>query len=302
VTGRNVVVALLTEDQEFQQMQAADAREAAARLDLEVEVLFAENNAIVQIQQMFHAVHAPEEARPAAIVVEAVAQAGMERVCRNAVKAGIGWVMLNGSMGVIDDLSAEHPDVLISSVLADEVEIGRIQGRQARALLPSGGALLLVQGPPDTPSAEDRTQGLEEVIRETGVEVRSALRGDWTESSAEKAVTSWLRLKSSGVLRPDLIVCQNDSMAVGALRAMRQLRPEWERVPCTGCDGLPAGGRRLVESGELAATVVKPTTTGPALELVSRAIGGQIGAPSIVLAPRSHPPEEELRPRPGEAS
>jgi ABC-type sugar transport system substrate-binding protein len=296
-----VVVALLTEDQEFQQMQATDAREAGARLDLEVEVLFAENNAIVQIQQLFHAVHAPEEARPAAIVVEAVALAGMERVCRNAVKAGIGWVMLNGTMVVIDELRREHPEVLVSSVLADDVEIGRIQGRQARALLPSGGALLLVQGPPETPSAEGRMQGLEEVIRGTDVELRRALHGDWTEASGEKAVTSWLRLKSSEAQRPDLMVCQNDAMAVGALKAMQQLRPEWENVPCTGCDGLPAGGRRLVESGELAATVVKPTTTGPALELVSRAIGGQVGASSIVLAPRSHPPEDELRPRHREA-
>jgi ABC-type sugar transport system substrate-binding protein len=301
VRGRKVLVALLTEDQEFQQMQAADASEAGARLDLEVEVLFAENNAIVQIQQLFQAVHAAEEAQPAAIVVEAVAQAGMERVCRNALKAGIGWVMLNGALGVMGRLKEEHPDVLVSSVLADEVEIGRIQGRQARALLPSGGALLLVQGPLDAPSAEGRTQGLDEVIRGTDIEVRRGLHGDWTEVSAEKAVTSWLRLKSSEVLRPDLVVCQNDAMAVGALRAMRQLRPEWEKVPCTGCDGLPEGGRRLVESGELEATVVKPTTTGPALELVSRAIGGQIGSSSIVLAPRSHPPEEELRSRHGEA-
>ena len=41
-----VVVSLLTEEQEFQQMQAADARETASRLGLEVEVLFAENNAV----------------------------------------------------------------------------------------------------------------------------------------------------------------------------------------------------------------------------------------------------------------
>ena len=300
--GRRVVVGLLTEEQEFQQMQAEDAREAGVRLDLEVEVVFAENNAIVQIQQLFHALRAPEEARPAAIVVEAVAQAGMDRVSRNAVKGGIGWILLSGTMSYIDELRNEHPDVLVSSVMADDVEIGRIQGRQARVLLPGGGAFLCVQGPPETPSADGRTQGMTEVIRGTNVEMRRVLHGDWTEASGERAVTSWLRLKSSEALRPDLVVCQNDAMAVGALRAMRALRPEWEGVPFTGCDGLPAGGLQLVEKGELVATVVKPTTTGPALELVARGLEGKIGESRIVLAPRSWPSEDDLASRRGRSS
>ena len=299
---RTVVVGLLTEEQEFQRMQAEDARQAGARLGLEVEVVFADNNAIVQIRQLYQALHAPEEARPSALVVEAVAEAGMERVSRNAVKGGIGWVLLSGTTSCIDELRSEHPDVLVSSVMADEVEIGRIQGRQARALLPGGGGLLSVQGPPDTPAADGRTQGLAEVIRGTNVEVRWVLHGDWTEASGKKAVTSWLRLKSSEAHRPDLVVCQNDAMAVGALRAMQALRPEWRGVPFTGCDGLPHGGQQLVERGELVATVVKPTTTGPALELVARAVEGEIGEPRIVLAPRSWPPEDDLASRQGRSS
>ncbi len=124
--------------------------------------------------------------------------------------------------------------------------------------------------------------------------MRQTLHGDWTEASGEKAVTSWLRLKTSEAFRPDLVVSQNDAMAVGALRAMRKLRPTWAAVRCTGCDGLPAGGRRRVESGELAATIVKPTTTGPALELVARALAGELATSEVVLAPQSFPFEEDL--------
>jgi hypothetical protein len=65
-----IVVALLNEDQEFQQVQAQDARDAARRLGLEVEVHFAQGHAVVQIQQLFKHIHAPAEARPLAIVVE----------------------------------------------------------------------------------------------------------------------------------------------------------------------------------------------------------------------------------------
>jgi ABC-type sugar transport system substrate-binding protein len=294
-----VVVGLLTEEQEFQQMQASDAREAGARLDLEVEVLFAENNAILQIQQLFHALHSQEEDRPAGIVVEAVAQAGMDRVGRNAVGAGIGWILLNGTPDYIIVLRKEHPDVLVSTVFADDVEIGRIQGRQASVLLPDGGALLCVQGPPETPSADGRSRGLAAAIEGTRIQVRQALHGDWTEASGEKAVASWLRLKTSEAFRPDLVVSHNDAMAVGALRAIRTHRPEWADLPCTGCDGLPAGGQQLVEKGELVATVVKPTTTGPALELVARALGGEVASSDLVLAPRSFPSEEELASRHG---
>ena len=90
-----VVVALLNADQEFQQLQARDARESAARLKLDVEVAFAEGHAVVQIQQLFKHIHAPEAERPAAIVVEPATGEGLERVARNAMKAGIGWILVN---------------------------------------------------------------------------------------------------------------------------------------------------------------------------------------------------------------
>ncbi len=134
-----VVVALLSERQEFQLMQAADARECAARAGLEIEVLFAEDNAIQQIHQLFERIHAPEAERPAAIVVESVTGEGLERVARNAVKAGIGWVLVNGKVTYLDALRKERSDLPIASVSVDNEEAGRIQGRQLRALLPEGG-------------------------------------------------------------------------------------------------------------------------------------------------------------------
>jgi ABC-type sugar transport system substrate-binding protein len=242
-------------------------------------------------------VHAPEEERPAAIVVEAVARAGMERLTRNALEAGIGWVLVNETAPYLAELGRRHPGLLVSSVRSDEEEIGRIQGRQARALLPSGGALLCLQGPPDTLSTEGRAHGLEEEIRGTALEQRGELHGDWTEAGGERAVSNWLRLKSTEAFRPDLVVSQNDAMALGARAAIRAHRPDWASVPLIGCDGLPSGGRKLVEEGALWATVVKPTTTGQAVELVARALEGDVASESVVLPPSSHPPEADLAAR-----
>jgi ribose transport system substrate-binding protein len=290
-----VVVGLLNDQQDFQRVQAADARAAAARAGLDVEVVFADSNAVVQIQQLFRFVHAPEGERPVAIVVETVTGEGLERVARNAVRAGIGWVLVNGAGRYIDALRQERPDLPIGNVAVDNAEAGRIQGRQARALAPAGGLVLCVQGPADNAAATERHAGLKEVLG--GAYEIKVLNGDWTEPSGEKAVLTWLRLKTSEGFRPCVVAVQNDAMAIGARRAIRTHRHEWVDVPVTGCDGLPDGGQRLVRTGELAATIVTPTTAGHAVTLVGRALGGEPLAAQVRLAARSFPPEEDLRRR-----
>jgi ribose transport system substrate-binding protein len=288
-----VVVGLLNDEQDFQRMQAADARAAAAKAEIDAEVVFAESNAVLQIQQLFRFVHAPEGERPAAIVVETVTGEGLERVARNAVRAGIGWVLVNGSARYIEGLRQERADLPISNVAIDNVEVGRILGRQIRALAPSGGTVLCVDGPADTAAATERRAGTQEVLNGAGYEIK-VVNGDWTEASGEKAVAAWLRLKTTEGLRPCAVACQNDAMAVGARRAVRAHRREWSDVPFLGCDGLPEGGQKLVRAGELVATVVTPTTAGQAVALVARSLAGERPPAEVRLAGRSFPPEDEL--------
>ncbi len=278
-------------------MQAAAAKKAATRAGFEIEVLFADSNAVMQIQQVFHFIHLSEAERPAAFLVEPVAGDGYERVARNAVRAGIGWLLMNSRVPYLASLRDDSPNLPISSVSTDQVEIGRIQARQFRALLPRGGALLYVQGPTDTTAATDRYQGLQEEIQGAGFDVR-LVEGDWTEAGGERAVTAWLRTPSNQNLLLDLIGCQNDSMAVGARRALHRHRPDWTHLLFTGCDGLPAGGQRLVGTGRLAATVVAPCNAGLAVELVTRFLDKHEPPPLVeILAPRSFPEIRELTAR-----
>ena len=72
---------------------------------------------------------------------------------------------------------------------------------------------------------------------------------------------------------------------------MERLRPEWARVPFFGCDGLPQGGQREVDEGQLAATVVIPSCAGQAVELAAKWMGTGAGPPAVtVLAPASYRP------------
>src|SRR5258708_8335909 len=90
-----VLVSLLTDGQEFQRLQAADATEAAAQHGFEVEIAFAENNGVIQIQQLFKAIHARPEDPPRVIIVEPVTAYGLERPARNPLKSPLHSSLLH---------------------------------------------------------------------------------------------------------------------------------------------------------------------------------------------------------------
>jgi ABC-type sugar transport system substrate-binding protein len=288
--AERIVVCLTSAEQEYQSLQGEDACAAGRRLGADVEVLFADDNAVMQIQQLFRFVHAPEAERPAAFLLHTRVPDGLERVARNAARAGIGWFLLNRVAAYLEPLRAEHPGLAVAAITTDHAEIGRIQARQLAALGPERRHVLYLQGPADAPAARLRLEGFQETADDAAHELR-VLNGEWTETSAEKAVAAWLRLKTAELFTPDAVVCQNDNMARGARRALERLRPEWARAPFLGCDGLPQGGRRDVDEGRLAATVSIPSCAGPAVELALRwKREGRVPPASTVLAPLPYPP------------
>ena len=288
------MASFFTLEEEYQSWQADELRSAAESHGFEVEILDAEGNGVLQIQQLFRLIHAPEEERPLAFLVQTRVPEGLERVARNALAAGIGWVLLNRTALYIEDLRREYPRSVVSAVMADHDEIGRIQGRQFRALLPSGGLVLYVQGPAHLASAQARLEAMQAGIAGAGIEVK-VVPADWTEASGEGAVGAWLRLKISERFKPDLVGCQNDPLAVGARKALQAQQPEWARVPFTGCDGLPEVGQRLVRLKQLVATIVVAPCGTLAVGLVKRALAsGEVPPAVVVVPPRSFPPVEEL--------
>jgi ribose transport system substrate-binding protein len=294
-----LIASFLTRSNDFQLLQAHDAEDAAKRAGLPIEVLFADNNPVEQIQQLFKFIHAPVNERPAAILVETVSGDGMERVARNALQAGIGWVLMNRRVSYLEELGTRYPGLPVCSVGTDQEVVGQIQGRQFKILLPNGGSILYIQGPPDTSAAQERLRGMQEVIEGSGIHV-TVIDGRWTAESAEKAIQGWWRLKTSATVRLDLVGAQNDAMAMGAREALlahpdEARRKEWGSVPFTGCDGLEDGGRRFVDNGALAATIIAPSNGGPAVELVARMLKGGPRPPLVnLLQPVAYPGDQEL--------
>jgi ABC-type sugar transport system substrate-binding protein len=292
-----MLVALLDVSQEFQRYQAIDAQRIGAELGVAVEVAFAGNSAAAQESQLVDVVARTAAERPAVVFVQTVSGDGLELVARAVARSGSGWVLINRRAAYMQDLREEYPDLPIASVSADQVEIGRIQGRQLLALLGRADArVLYLTGPRDTSAAQDRLEGTRSVLGEAAVDLR-LIEGDWTEASGHRAVTGWLRARGSlwtGWKRnaeclPDAVVCQNDHMALGARRALVDAAP---RVvpPVLGVDGLADGGQRLVDLGELAATVIVPPNVGPALHLAARMLRtGERMPAQLLLSAMSYP-------------
>src|SRR3954451_12354996 len=126
--------------------QATAAEEAAQRFGAELQILDAENDAIVQSQQLLKIIQSNTEPRPDGIIFEPVGGTAMPQVARAAAAAGIGWVILNREVDYLVDLRRNFK-VPLFTLTSDHEEIGRIQGRQIAALLPQAGSVLLIQGP-----------------------------------------------------------------------------------------------------------------------------------------------------------
>lgn len=266
---------------------AHDAGEAARHRGFTLTTEFSDNQAIEQIQQIYAALRQPEGQRPDAILVMPVHDQSLERVARAAAGAGIAWICLHRATGDLDALRRQFPGVPISVVGPDQPEIGRIHGRQVLSMLPRGGRLLYVQGRPDNVSSAQRAAGLREVISGSTVEIAAVIDGNWSTGDAERAVMRWARLLGPQA-RADVLVCQNDAMAIGARRALKDAalalaQPALAHIPTIGCDGLPNVGRKLVDAGELAATIVLPTPAFPALDAVLHALETRMMPPSRIL-------------------
>jgi ribose transport system substrate-binding protein len=294
------LVALTTNDNDYQIEQSRAAEQAAKKLNVDLQILYADNDAINQSTQILKAIQTGPEERPDAIIFEPVGGTALPQVARAAVNAGIGWAVLNREANYIAELRqlGKSP---VFSVSSDHIEIGRIQGRQCAALLPTGGTVLYIQGPSENSAAKDRTIGMQEA--KPGNLHLVMLKGQWTEESSQRAVRNWLKLTTSQKATIDIVVAQDDSMAIGARKAFQELPSEFERerwltLPFLGCDGLPNTGQSWVRSGLLTATIFIPPNTGQAMEMLVEALRNGKPQPERALTTAvSVPGLESLRPR-----
>src|SRR5579871_2210753 len=296
----NFLVSLTNNDNDYQQEQAAAAEKTARRLGRDVTIIHANNDALAQSQQLLHYVQDSSVKKPDAIMFEPAGGTAFPQVARAAAAAGIGWVVLNHDVDYIFELRRLYK-VPVFAISSNHEEIGKIQGQQFAALLPNGGSILYIEGPANSAAAKQRSVGMNRT-KPSNIQVKS-MKANWTEESSHKAVSSWLRLRTSQESHIDLVGAQDDSMAMGARKAFNEIpeseRARWLKIPITGCDGMPKTGQAWVRSGLLAATIFIRPNTDLAMEMFVDAMRNGASLPEFkVTEPESVPKLAELSGRP----
>jgi hypothetical protein len=302
---------LILEDNDHQRATARDAQAAARRHEIDLQVFYAGNLAVQQAQDIMRFVHlhADEQLGVMLIPVADAAPGNHSSVdallalARRVVAKGAAWLVLNrGRESHVRALRQEFPHVPAAAFNLDQDGFGRLQGRQWKALLPHGGRVLHVVGNPLVTSSQRRRAAMLEEIRGAGLSL-DEVEGGWSLERAREAVQRWLARAVVRGAEPNLVGCQNDAMALGAYEALQHAardldRPGLRRVPVTGGDGLPEGGQRWVTEGELAATIVMPTTSGLAVARLAEEWEGRGRmAAETILPVAPFPALEQLSPR-----
>jgi ribose transport system substrate-binding protein len=284
-------LSLITQESDYQREQANAAQESARRLNVDIEISYADNDAIKQSQQLLDVIQ-NRSSRVNALILEPAGSTAFPQVARAAAAAGLGWVVMNRSDDSITELRGRY-NFPIYTVTEDHKETGRILGRQVAVLLPKGGTVLCLQGPSGSPVTAWRMEGMQET-KPANIELKFLRSAHWTEEAGFNAVAAWLRLSTSHDTDIVGVIGQSDLIALGAYRAFGEhthgeKRDRWLKLPFLGVNGLKVG-QDAVQRGALAATVVVPPTASVAIETLARAYRERVRPQErILVAPKSFP-------------
>ncbi|MFN2287437.1 MAG: sugar ABC transporter substrate-binding protein [Chromatocurvus sp.] len=166
-------------------------------------------------------------------------------VVRRAARQGI--VVVNIDNKFDRQLLAEM-DIAIPFVGPDNRDGARRVGQRLAAELNPGDEVAIIGGIPGAFNARERAAGFRDAMQAADVSIVSTQAADWEQSKAANIASALLREY------PDLdaLLCANDSMALGAVAAVRQAGRS-DEVLIVGFDNIGAANA-LVERGELVAT------------------------------------------------
>ncbi len=262
---------LRSNDNDYQQRLKEVGLREAKRQGFDIVLESAQNDPARQVEQIRAAIAKASTTKLAAILVSTVRDEVLPDLVREAAEAGIDWALLNEGT-FIDAIRDQYPSRAIFVMTPDQLEIGRIHGRQVRALVGSTGKVLCVTGPLSTETAQQRLDGLKEIL--AGDFNLIELNADWTSERARMVVERWAVDLGADTDLPGMFVAHNDEMALGVRQALRDVASQKDlplaTLPITGCDGSQTFGQRLVREGRIKATVIMPPASGAAIEWIAR--------------------------------
>jgi ABC-type sugar transport system substrate-binding protein len=177
-----------------------------------------------------------------AIVISPLDVNALAPAIEQAVKAGVPVVTIDRRVNGVEGILAH--------VGADNVKGGEAQGQAILKDFPNGAKIFHLQGQPGAGPAIDRNKGLHNVLDTVKDKYQIVFEQTANFARAEALTVTEAGLAGKG--KPDVIVCANDDMALGAIEAVKARG--LKDVKIYGFDALPEALAAL-KSGDLAGTV-----------------------------------------------
>ena len=156
-------------------------------------------------------------------LVQASSEPDVTNICN---EAGIPVVYINREPDAEREQAWVDDGIKATYVGADARQSGTYQGEEIAELENKGDAdgdgvvrYIMVQGDPENVDAQYRTEKSVEALKAAGVEVEELTkqRGDWDQTKGQEITANALSQYGDKI---DVVFCNNDAMALGALQAI----------------------------------------------------------------------------------
>jgi len=167
-------------------------------------------------------------------------------VCKRAMDAGIIVVNIDNKF---DAAVLADKGVKIPFVGPDNRKGARLAGEYLAGRLKPGDKVAIIEGVPNAFNGIQRKLGFEDAMKAAGMNIVSSQSGYWETAKAEPIVSA--QITEHADIRA--ILCANDSMALGAIAAIRAAG-KTDDVFVIGFDNITAV-QRLLKEGKILCTV-----------------------------------------------
>ena len=180
------------------------------------------------------------------VIVEAVSVDGIRPAVNLAREAGVPLVTVNQK--------ASNQENAVSFVGVSHEDGGELEMAEAAKALGGKGNVALLLGPMGSDAQIGRSAGYKKILdRNPGMKVVFEQTANWDTEAALRLMENWLQTGS----RIDVVVAQNDGMALGALKAVEDAQLQ-AGIRVYGLDAVP-DALAAVRDGRLTGTVSQNT-------------------------------------------
>lgn len=242
------------------QMNKEILREALFYPEVEVKIRQAQDDNVRQIKDIKEFIR-----QRVNLIIVAPNEAGaIAPVLEEAYEAGIPVVLVDRRI---------HSDKYTAYVGADNYEVGKKVGEYIVNALHGKGKVVEITGLKASTPAIERHRGMMDALKKTSdIKIVASADAGWFQDKARMVVDTILRNHD----QIDLIVAQNDRMAMGAYQEARRQKREKE-ILFIGIDAVAGKGYGVesVAKGELNATFIYPTGGDKVMQVAMAILKGQ---------------------------